>query len=125
MAVEHQEKSVNLQDSSADSVLNSYRHFTQWRKQHSALLYGDITFVDSPEPILAFIRQDSVEKLLVCFNFSDQTQAFSLDLFSDELLALSDHNLTTAKVINGKTVDGKTLDSKIILPAFGCFYASL
>jgi alpha-glucosidase len=125
VAVEHQEKSVNLQDGSADSVLNSYRHFTQWRKQHSALLCGDIAFVDSPEPILAFIRQDSVEKLLVCFNFSDQTQAFSLDLFSDELLALTDHNLTTAKLINGKTVDGKMLDSKIILPAFGCFYASL
>jgi alpha-glucosidase len=101
-------------------VLNSYRHFTQWRKQHSALLYGDIAFVDSPEPILSFIREDSVEKLLVCFNFSNQAQKLSLDSFmgkvlTDKLLVLTDHNLTTAKVIDGK----------ITLPAFGCFYASL
>ena len=115
VAAEHQKKSVNLQENSADSVLNSYRHFTQWRKQHSALLYGEIAFVDTPEPILSFIRKDNVEKLIVCFNFSNQAQTLSLDLLSDELLVLTDHNLTTTKVIDGQ----------ITLPAFGCFYASL
>jgi alpha-glucosidase len=120
VAIEHQEKSVDLQENSTDSVLNSYRNFTQWRKQHSALLYGDITFVDTPEPILSFIRQDNDEKLLVCFNFSNQAQRFSLDLFTDEHLVISDHNLTTANVIDGQIVDGH-----ITLPAFGCFYASL
>jgi len=112
---EHQEKSVSLQENSADSVLNSYRHFTQWRKKHSALLYGDIAFVDTPEPILSFIRQDNLEKLFVCFNFSNQAQILSLDLFSDEILALTDHNLLTANIIDGH----------ITLPAFGCFYASI
>ena len=135
VAVEHQEKSVSLQENSADSVLNSYRNFTQWRKQHSALLYGDISFIDTPEPILAFIRQDSGEKLLVCFNFSNQAQELSLELFTDDLFTeqlsvLTDHNLITANVTNGqiidgKTVDGKAVEKKIILPAFGCFYASL
>ena len=111
----HQEKSVNIQEISPHSVLNSYRHFTQWRKQHSALLYGDIAFVDSAEPILAFIRKSSNEKLLVCFNFSNQVQQFSCDLLSDELIVLTDHNLTTTNIKNGQ----------ITLPAFGCFYASL
>jgi alpha-glucosidase len=120
VAVEHQDKSVNLQEHSTDSVLNSYRHFTQWRKQHSALLYGDISFIDTPEPILAFIRQDSGEKLLVCFNFSNQAQELSLDLVTDELSVLTDHNLITANVTNGQVID-----KKIVLPAFGCFYASL
>ena len=120
IAEEHQEKSVSLQEKSADSVLNSYRHFTHWRKKHSALLYGDITFVGTQEPILSFIREDNTEKLLVCFNFSNQAQELSFDVFTDELftdqhIMLTDHNLTTAKVIDGK----------IILPAFGCFYASL
>jgi alpha-glucosidase len=120
VVVEHQEKSVDLQENTADSVLNSYRHFTQWRKQHSALLYGDIAFIDTPEPILTFIRKDDAEKLLICFNFSNQEQELSLDSFMGELhteeyLALTDHNLTTAKVIDGK----------ITLPAFGCFYVSL
>jgi alpha-glucosidase len=114
VAVEHQGNAVDLQEVSAGSVLNSYRHFTQWRKQHRALLSGDITFVDTSEPILAFIRQDNDEKLLVCFNFSNQAQKLSLDLFSDELFVLTDHNLITANVIDGC----------ITLPAFGCFYAS-
>jgi len=112
---EHQQKSVDAQDKPANSVLNSYRHFTQWRKKHSALLYGDISFIDTAEPILAFIRNDNAEKLLVCFNFSDKSQTLSLDLLSQEHVVLSDHNLATADVIDGQ----------ITFPAFGCFYASI
>jgi alpha-glucosidase len=113
---EHHAKSVDLQNNSSGSVLNSYRHFTQWRKQHSALLYGDITFIDTPEPILAVIRQDSKEKLVVCFNFSNQTQTFALNLVDENIVVLSDHQLLTTTTIS---------DNQITLPAFGCFYASL
>lgn len=115
VVAEHHEKSVDRQENSPTSVLNSYRHFNQWRKQHSALLYGDISFIDTPEPILAFIRQDANEKLVVCFNFSNQAQTFSLNQIDDELKVISDHNLATASQI----------DEQITLPAFGCFYAAL
>ena len=115
VVAEHQEKSVNLQESSTDSVLNSYRHFSQWRKQHSALLYGNIAFIDTQESTLAFIREDNTEKLLVCFNFSNQSQTISLDLLRNDHSVLTDHNLLTAEIV----------DDKITLPAFGCFYASL
>ena len=112
---EHYAQSVDLQNNSSDSVLNSYRYFTQWRKRHSALLYGDITFLDTPEPILAFVRQDTKEKLLVCFNFSNQTQTFTLNIGDEAIVVLNDHKLLTTTII----------DNQIKLPAFGCFYASL
>ncbi len=115
MPTDHIEKSVDSQESQENSVLNSYRYFNQWRKQHSALLYGDIEFLDTPEPILAFIRQESGEKLLMCFNFSNQQQDVSFDLLLDDLRVITDHKLTTADLIDGH----------IALPAFGCFYASL
>ena len=73
VASEHFAKSVDLQDETADSVLNSYRHFNRWRKEQPALRYGDIKFIDTPEPILAFVRQYQGEQLLVCFNFSEQS----------------------------------------------------
>ena len=112
---EHHQKSVDVQEKQSDSVLNSYRHFTQWRKKHSALLYGDISFIDKAEPILSFIRQDNEQKLLVCFNFSANSQQLSLNELPQEYVVLNDHNLATADVINGQ----------ITLPAFGCFYASI
>ncbi len=115
MPIEHVKKSVNLQENQADSVLNSYRHFNQWRKKHRALLYGNINFVDTPESVLAFIRQDNDEKLLVCFNFTDQVQKVSFNLLNAELFVLIDHNLITSELIDGE----------IALPAFGCFYAEL
>ena len=115
VSAEHVEKSVDLQESQNDSVLNSYRHFNQWRKQHSTLLYGDIEFVDTPEPILAFIRQYNDKKLLVCFNFSNQQQVVSFDLLQGDLIAITDHKLASADLVDGC----------LTLPAFGCFYASL
>lgn len=115
VVTEHHSKSVDLQENLSASVLNSYRHFNQWRKQHSALLYGDISFIETPEPILAFTRKDSNEKLVVCFNFSNQEQTFSLDQLKGEIKIISDHNLATTSQVN----------EQITLPAFGCLYASL
>ncbi|NQZ28653.1 MAG: alpha-glucosidase [Colwellia sp.] len=118
VASEHFAKSVDLQDETADSVLNSYRHFNRWRKEQPALRYGDIKFIDTPEPILAFVRQYQGEQLLVCFNFSEQSQTValsSLTQLSDSLTAVSGHKLTSATIVDGV----------LQLPPFGCFYCKL
>ena len=118
VASEHFAKSVDLQDETADSVLNSYRHFNRWRKEQPALRYGDIKFIDTPEPILAFVRQYQGEQLLVCFNFSEQSQTVALSSLtqqSDSLVAVSGHKLTSATIADGV----------LQLPPFGCFYCKL
>ena len=115
MSPEHQNNAVNLQELDDNSILNSYRHFTQWRKKHSAILYGDITFVDAPQNVLVFIRQSQAEKIIVCFNFSNQEQCVPTTSIGKKLIPLYDHNLLSAGIEN----------DQIILPAFGCFYATL
>jgi alpha-glucosidase len=111
----HQDKAVDKQERDENSVLNSYRHFNQWRKKHSTLLYGDINFVDAPDNILVFIREYEEEKMLVCFNFSNSDQTFSHSLLTDGLSVLTDHGLVTSEVVN----------NEINLPAFACLYAVL
>lgn len=116
VASEHFAQSVDVQDKVMDSVLNSYRHFNHWRKDQPTLRYGDINFIDTAEPLLAFVRQYQGEQLLVCFNFSEQSQTIalsSLTQVSDSLTVLSDHKL----------VSGIITDGRLQLPPFGCFYS--
>jgi alpha-glucosidase len=119
MASEHVNKAVDIQDTQDNSVLNSYRHFNQWRKNQPALLYGDIQLLDAPEPILAFIRKYQGEELLVCFNLSEQIQQLSMDSLGvniDNIITLNDHKLVTAQAIDNKVIN---------LPAFASFYGKL
>lgn len=118
VASEHFAQSVDVQDKVMDSVLNSYRHFNHWRKDQPTLRYGDINFIDTAEPLLAFVRQYQGEQLLVCFNFSEQSQTIALSSLtqaSDSLTVLSDHKL----------VSGIITDGRLQLPPFGCFYSKL
>ena len=112
MIAEQQKLAVNEQDKPENSVLNCYRNFTQWRKQHPALLYGDIKFIDTPEPLLAFTRTFESQTLLVCFNLSDQPQQAQFDL---SLSKINGHILPAAEIVDGK----------LELPAFGCFYGQV
>lgn len=115
---EHAEKAVDVQENQVDSILNSYRHFNQWRKKHPSLLYGDIALLDCPEPILAFTRTYQDEKLVVCFNLSDKAQQLtlsSLQMNEQQITTLTEHQLVTASI---------EADS-IVLPAFASFYGKL
>ncbi len=120
---EHYDKAVNVQEADENSVLNSYRHFNQWRKQQPALLYGDIAFIDTPEEILAFVRtyvndEGVQEKLFVCFNFTQEQQSFSVASIEQDIkksTILTEHQLSSG------TLDNGTID----MPAYGCFYAKL
>ena len=113
VAPEHQEVAVNLQEDDSSSVLNTFRKFLSWRKQYAALFKGDIEFVDSDEPILAFYRQYRDEKLLVMLNLSSSQQVVSIP-GNNALSALEGHGLSSG-VISG---------NKIELPAYGCLFAS-
>lgn len=110
----HKPLAVSEQDLEPTSILNSYRAFTHWRKQHPALLYGDIEFIDSDESLLVFTRTFESQKLLVCFNLSDASQAFNTSLFNN-LTEQTGHKLAVGKVVA----------NNIELQPFGCFYAEV
>lgn len=110
VAPEHSHKAVDKQERQPDSILNSYRHFSQWRKQFPALVHGSIEFVSSAEPVLMFIREQGEQKIWVAFNLSNQKQEVELN---ENLSPLSDLQLSASQL----------KDNRLILPPFGSFFA--
>ncbi|BFL83737.1 hypothetical protein LFREDSHE_21870 [Shewanella baltica] len=105
---------MDVQESDADSMLNGYRRFLAWRKLHPVLVEGDIQFVDTNEPILAFIRTLGELKIFVGFNLGDTN--VELDLSQLELgEILTGHGLKTAQIEN----------NQLKFSAFASFYAVL
>ncbi|MEW6989631.1 alpha-amylase family glycosyl hydrolase [Colwelliaceae bacterium 6441] len=114
VSADHFAKAVDIQENNKNSVLNSFRHFSQWRKAHTALIQGDIKFIDSPEPLLTFNRLGNNKQLMVCFNLSSAKQVIKLSsLTTKPIEVLNDHQL-----ISGNIVDGE-----LHLPPFASFYA--
>jgi alpha-glucosidase len=67
---EHAQLSVAVQDADPGSVLNFYRRMLAWRRGHEALVSGDIVFLDTAEPVLAFRRAAEAGTVLCVFNLS-------------------------------------------------------
>jgi alpha-glucosidase len=67
---EHRAVNVEAQLNDRHSVLNATRAFLQWRRRHPALRWGDIEFLDVPEPLLAFTRTSGDLRLFAAFNLS-------------------------------------------------------
>jgi alpha-glucosidase len=76
----HRARNVAAQDADPGSVLNATRAFLRWRRTQPALVAGDITFLDSDEPVLVFTRRDpaSGDTLLVAFNLSSDEAAWAV-----------------------------------------------
>ncbi|MGO2370739.1 MAG: alpha-glucosidase family protein [Pseudoalteromonas prydzensis] len=109
----HKLQAVNVQDSDRDSILNAFRHFMAWRKEQAILLEGDIEFINTPEPLLAFYRHFAGQTMLCVFNLAQESA--SLDI--------QHTNITPHEELQHHvgTVEGHTLT----LPGFGCFYAAV
>lgn len=67
------------QDGDADSTLNFARRFLAARRESEALRLGEITVLDVPDPILAFVRTHGGERVLCVLNMSDGAQVFAHD----------------------------------------------
>ena len=112
--VEHVGRNVALQDADPQSALNATRAFLRWRKAHPALREGAIRFLDTPEPVLAFVRECEQERLLVVFNLSGEAVRWTLP---DGLHVQA---VAAPGVANGR-IEGGALQ----LPAHGALYATL
>jgi alpha-glucosidase len=105
---EHLALAANEQDRDPGSVLHAFRRFLAWRKQRPALVRGDIAFVESNEPVLAFERTWKGERILCAFNFSNRSA--SQPVASDW------------RSIDGHGFDAEFEEGKILLPPFGAWF---
>ncbi len=96
----HLAASVDAQHSDSDSVLNAYRQFVRWRRQHKAILWGEIEFLESPANSLVFVRRLEEQQILAAFNFGNQEITVPLpDLVECQLM--TGHGLASISMIGG------------------------
>ncbi|MDC3212593.1 alpha-glucosidase family protein [Pseudoalteromonas distincta] len=107
----HKQQSVAIQTKDNDSILNAYREFMAWRKGQTVLLEGDIEFIETPEPVLAFYRTLESQKVLCMFNLrSKQTSIDMPTSIVKEYNELSHHKV-------------KLSQDTLTLEPYACFYA--
>src|SRR6185312_3864925 len=111
---EHLALAVSRQEADEASTLHGFRAFMQWRHAHPALRTGTIHFLDTPEPVLAFVREAPGETLLVAFNLSDAATHVTLP------------SIRGAQPLHGHGLREGTLDGEHVhLPTCGALFASL
>ncbi|MCO7187921.1 MULTISPECIES: alpha-glucosidase family protein [unclassified Pseudoalteromonas] len=109
----HQSQAVSQQTDSADSVLARYQAFMAWRNTVPELQVGDIEFIDTPEPVLAFYRRHQGKTVLCVFNLGEQPTQLAMDIKDHAPhLEIVHHN-------------GHYEHNQLSLPGFGCYFASL
>lgn len=109
---EHRALAVSLQEAEPDSALQGFRAFMAWRKSQPALRWGNIRFLDTPEPVLAFTRQHGEETVLAAFNLSKAPVTLSLP------------GLGTSTPVNGHGLtQGTLINDQLALPAHGVLFA--
>lgn len=79
----HVKLNVAAQEADKHSTLHATRQLLALRKQHAALVTGNISFIDSVEPILAYLREESGERILCVLNLSENAQEFCSDLLEE------------------------------------------
>jgi alpha-glucosidase len=84
---EHSVLNVATQNADPDSTLAHYRQVLRFRKEHPALIDGDIEFIKTNEPVLAFRRANKEQSLLCVYNLSPETVRMTVS--GEATLALS------------------------------------
>ncbi|HEX6613031.1 MAG TPA: alpha-glucosidase family protein [Rhodanobacteraceae bacterium] len=111
---EHRALAVSWQEGQPASTLNIFRAFMRWRHAQPALRRGDIRFIETPEPVLAFTRCFGTQTLLAVFNLSPQVVSLNLPR-NIGLTLLEGHGVR----------QGKVEDNLMCLPAHGTVFAQL
>ncbi|MCM2291367.1 alpha-glucosidase family protein [Allorhizobium sp. BGMRC 0089] len=109
--VEHHLRSVSEQQGHDGSVLEQYRRFLTFRKQHEALIKGEIVFHTVSEALLVYERRLGNQAVLCAFNLSAQSQ--DLVLPQGVWQALDGHGFVA-----------ETAGDRVNLPAWGAYFAS-
>ena len=111
----HVSRNVERQSADPDSVLNGVRAFLRWRQAQPALRQGTIAFIDAPEPLLAFVREDAMQRVLVVLNLGADEAVMPLPGPARGATPLGGHGLAEARLQDGT----------LRLPPYGACYAVL
>ena len=106
----HLERAVNVENANPASLLNHYRAFIAFRKQHPALAKGEITFQFADDQVLGFTRSFGNEIVLAIFNMAESETTLMLP--GDGWEGLEGHGFTSQR-------EG----SSVRLPAWGAYFA--
>ena len=108
---DHLGRAVDVQDGIEGSLLEHYKAFLHFRKNHDALITGSITFMDAPDDVLMFQRSHADKSLLVTINMSEKPVEVA----------------TPAKtsLLEGGAFSAVISDSTIKLDAYGALVAEL
>lgn len=98
------QSALNVASQGADetSMLAFYRAALAWRRAHPVLSHGDIDFLKTAEPILAFRRSDGEANMVCAFNLSTEAQELKLTAESPALEPIS----RNARLKDGKLTLG-------------------
>jgi alpha-glucosidase len=69
---DHGEAAVDVQEQDPKSLLSLTRRLIALRREHDALLQGNVTIISAEGGLLAFIRKSEAETLLCLFNLGEQ-----------------------------------------------------
>lgn len=72
----HVPLAVDRQAANPGSTLAYARALLRLRRNLPALIAGDISFIDTPEPLLAFVRKDGQSRVLCVFNLGEEALAW-------------------------------------------------
>ncbi|RWD61122.1 MAG: DUF3459 domain-containing protein [Mesorhizobium sp.] len=88
----HLSQAVNVQQGDASSLLEHYRRFLAFRRQHSALGKGDIDFIESDGDTVAFTRREGNDRIACVFNLGSKPA--EVDLGKGSLQPLPGHGFS-------------------------------
>lgn len=109
----HSGLSVAEQSGQSQSPLLRLRAFLNWRKQHPALMWGDVTVHESDEPVLLLTRRLGESSLLAAFNLSAIEQCVPVP------------GTAAMHVVNGHGLVSGAIEARSLrLPPHGVLFAS-
>ena len=110
----HLARAADMLAQDPNSTLNFYRQFLAWRKTQRTLVEGDIRFIKTDEPLLAFTRHHQGQTVLCVFNLSAAPVCWRAPKRATALLG---HGLAPSPSVDhtGLIKRGQPLE----IPAFG------
>lgn len=113
---DHSDMAVDVQESDENSTLNFTRAAVKWRREHPAMISGDIDFLKTPhDKILGFIRKSETQKVLCVFNMSAEPAQITLP---------SSMEKTGGDLFDAGQQTGAANEKMLNLPAYGIYILS-
>ncbi|MFQ5562418.1 MAG: alpha-glucosidase family protein [Parvularculaceae bacterium] len=96
----HVPLSVDRQEADENSILNFTRKIIAFRRNSPALRKGDIKFLNTPEPVLAFTRSTPEQTLACIFNLGDApTKVDAPGVGGRQVFAAAESRLESGKAV--------------------------